>query len=72
MIIVGNACSKCIHKRDNINGWICACDAFPEGIPDGVLFWKNMQNVKECNNGIGYEPDPDLVKLFEVNTTSQL
>ena len=32
------------------------CHAFPEGIPS-EWFWKgNPKEVKECSNGIGFEP----------------
>lgn len=46
-------CDNCIHIRENI-GFQMACDAFPDGIPydfDDTV----VKEIKECNNGIGYE-----------------
>ena len=49
-------CATCVHNRlTKIDGWKPACDAFPEGIPLGFPTG-NAKNLKECNNGIGYEP----------------
>lgn len=46
-------CSNCKHKREKI-GFQMACDAFPDGMPydfnDDIV-----EEIKECNNGIGYE-----------------
>lgn len=55
MICVDYPCDDCIHKREKIDDWKPACDAFPEGTPDEFLFRKSKE-IKECNNGIGYEP----------------
>ena len=49
-------CGNCKHIRPNKDGWICVCDAFPDSIPDENLLYKNISELKECNNGIGYEP----------------
>ena len=62
MIYIGTNCDKCKHSRDNIDGWLPACDAFPEGIP--ANFYGNDEG-EICNGKIGYEPDPNLVKIFE-------
>lgn len=40
---------------DNIDGWKCACDAFPDGIPNGRLFYATVEDSTEFNNGIEYE-----------------
>ena len=56
MILVGFDCSNCIHKRPKKDGWICACDAFPEGIPYEVYYGKPSE-LAECNDGIKYEMD---------------
>ena len=61
MICVGWACDSCIHQRENIDGWKCACDAFPEGIPKKILFEVDPRNLSECNNEIGYEERPDNI-----------
>ncbi len=55
MICVGYPCSKCIHQRENIDGWKCACDAFPKGIPSKFLFDIDVTKLDECNNGIKFE-----------------
>lgn len=47
-------CSNCIHKRPLKDGWDLCCDAFPDGIPIGFPFGL-VKEMKECNNGIGYE-----------------
>lgn len=65
MICVGYLCDKCRHQRENIDGWKCACDAFPDGIPTDYIMTIKEENAKECNNGIGYEPDEEKVKLFK-------
>ena len=49
-------CDLCKHQRENIDGWRCACDAFPEGIPRELLFTsKKTKDMVDCNNGIGFE-----------------
>ena len=55
MICVDYPCDNCIHKRANIDGWKCACDAYPEGIPTEVILYTDVSKTKECNNNIGYE-----------------
>ena len=55
MICVDYPCGKCIHQRENIDGWECACDAFPMGIPDKYYFDIDVTKLKECNNGIKFE-----------------
>ena len=55
MIGVEYSCDNCIHRRKPIDGWKCACDAFPEGIPADIILKSNPSKLKECNNGIGYE-----------------
>lgn len=34
------------------------CNAFPDGIPYEHMD-KDLKQLKECNNGIGYEPRED-------------
>ena len=54
MILIDFACDVCKHQRDNIDGWKCACDAFPDGIPS-EMFKTNPRKLDECNNGIKFE-----------------
>ena len=60
-MICFNRCVKCKHQRENIDGWKCACDAFPDGIPSD---FKGRSLGQECANGIGYEPDPERAKIY--------
>jgi len=47
-------CMFCNHFIDSDNAdALLACKAFPDGIPDDVL-WEEDEE-KECNNGIKYE-----------------
>lgn len=49
-------CTNCKHNRHvKIDGWIPSCDAFPDGMPLDFQPGK-IQDMQECNNGIGYEP----------------
>lgn len=48
-------CVTCKHQRDLLDGWEFCCDAFPEGAPYDFKFGL-VKQMKECNNGIGYEP----------------
>lgn len=45
-------CMLCNHFMDDGNDNDMRCIAFPEGIPDTVL-WDDID--KECNNGIKFE-----------------
>ena len=56
MICIDYPCDRCKHQRPNIDGWKCACDAFPDGMPIGFYTRSDIMNLPECNNGIGYEP----------------
>lgn len=56
MVIISD-CTDCKNMGDRKEGVGIVCRAFPEGIPS-EWFWKgNPKEVKECNNGIGFEPD---------------
>ena len=55
MICIDYVCDSCIHRRPNTDGGEWACDAFPDGIPNALVFKSNPAKLKECNNGIGYE-----------------
>ena len=59
MICIDHPCDSCIHQRENIDGWKCACDAFPDGIPVDYMLKSDPSKRKECNNGIGYEKKSD-------------
>lgn len=47
-------CDYCKHCTGFKNGH-GICDAFPDGIPYAHMD-KDMKSLKECNNGIGFEP----------------
>lgn len=55
MICVDYPCDRCIHKRPNIDGWKCVCDAFPNGIPTEIILKSDPRKLPECNNGIKFE-----------------
>jgi hypothetical protein len=53
-----NLCETCVHlhlKTDDTDRWNLNCDAFPEGIPDDVLFCEDDRRTIECSNGIRFE-----------------
>lgn len=47
-------CDKCKHRTGFKKGYT-HCDAFPDGVPYEHMY-KDVRNMKECNNGIGFEP----------------
>lgn len=50
-------CIYCKHQREELlDGWRPCCDAFPEGIPMDFNYSK-VKDLKECNNGIGFESE---------------
>lgn len=54
-MIVIPCCDQCIHlRKEKIDGYKVACDAFPNGIP-GEHLKKDIEHLKECNNSIGFE-----------------
>ncbi len=55
MLCIGYACDECKHQLPNKDGWICVCEAFPDRIPNEIIFGK-PKDLPECNNGIGFEP----------------
>lgn len=63
MTLIDLPCGNCKHihsvKKD---GWIPVCDAFPDGIPGENLLYKTIDELKECNNGIGYEPKENRIQ----------
>jgi hypothetical protein len=56
MMLIDLPCGNCKHIRPKKDGWIPVCDAFPERIPRENLYYKNIEELKLCNNNIGYEP----------------
>ncbi len=48
-------CSTCKHKRPLKDGWDFCCDAFPNGMAPRDFPFGKVKELKECNNGIGYE-----------------
>ncbi len=63
-MIFASFCDTCTHQRENIDGWKCACDAFPEGIPANI-FRGNPSKLEQCNNGIGYKFNEEKRHLLE-------
>lgn len=55
MICGRHFCSECKHIKPNIDGWRCACEAFPKGIPHEFLFKLDVTKLAECANEIKYE-----------------
>ena len=58
MQCINTPCDRCIHMREEMakdNKYKSTCDAFPEGIPYKFLRENNVMQIKECNNGIGFE-----------------
>lgn len=53
MIKLGD-CDKCKNRTGFEKGHTL-CKAFPNGVPYEHTD-KDMKNLKECNNGIGFEP----------------
>lgn len=51
-----NDCSNCKHQLPLKDGWLACCEAFPDGRPLGFDYSK-VKEIKECNNGIGFEPE---------------
>ena len=48
-------CDDCEHiRKERIDGWNVACDAFPKGIPAEHLK-QDVRKLKECSNDIGYK-----------------
>lgn len=56
MICIDYPCQNCAHFLGKINSWQCGCDAFPDGIPSEIIVKTDVKKLKECNNGIKYEP----------------
>ncbi len=58
---VCDACDR-VHKK-LIDGWLPACDAFPNGWPLG---WTKKENKLDdpCNNGIGFQAGSDFMGEF--------
>ena len=54
MVIRLGDCDDCKNRFGFKNGHTL-CHAFPEGIPYEHME-KDLKSLKECNNGIGFEP----------------
>lgn len=62
MILLDTDCENCKHFKGLVNEWNCGCDAFPEGFTKEFLLrtkGKSMKDLRECANGIKYEPKDD-------------
>jgi hypothetical protein len=57
LILLEVRCDECVHcRRELVDGWKSACDAFPDGTPLNYLFDIDPAKLSECANGIGFEP----------------
>jgi hypothetical protein len=52
-----NDCDFCKHSKGSKKGHVI-CDAFPDGVSYEFQN-KDLKNMKECNNGVGYEARED-------------
>ena len=62
-------CLECIRYKDNNKPRVYICDAFPEGIPDKILF--NKHDYKKTylgDNGIRFEPAQMTNNSFDSTT----
>ena len=56
MIYFDSPCERCKHIRPLVDGWNMSCDAFPNGFPRYFLRDYDVTKLKECANGIKFEP----------------
>jgi hypothetical protein len=57
LILLEVRCDECAHcRKELVDGWKAACDAFPNGTPLDYLFRIDPAELPECANGIGFEP----------------
>lgn len=54
-MVVGSFCDGCAYKIPKIGGWRSACEAYPEGIPDEILFSDDAEINHNCKEGYGYK-----------------
>lgn len=58
MQCIETPCDRCQNKRkEMINKYHPTCNAFPDGIPYKFLRENDVTQIKECNNGIGFEEE---------------
>ena len=55
MVVISD-CTDCKNLGNYEEGKGMPCQAFPEGIPSEWFLKWNPKEVKECSNGIGFEP----------------
>ena len=56
MMLFLDECCNCKHKKPLKDGWDFCCDAFPDGMVPKTFPFGKVRELKECNNGIGFEP----------------
>ncbi|MST50919.1 glutamyl-tRNA amidotransferase [Hornefia butyriciproducens] len=63
-MVVFSDCAECKNFINDERRDTCKCKAFPEGIPPEWFLKGNPKEVRECNNGIGFEPDDERNKGY--------
>ena len=65
-MMILDPCSYCIHKREElIDGWLLACEAFPDGIPTN----DNPLRHTFCNGEIGFQiPESRVEEFLSINS----
>jgi hypothetical protein len=57
LVLLAVRCDECVHcRRELVDGWKPACDAFPNGTPTSYLFLLDPAELPECADGIRFEP----------------
>ena len=60
MYTSGIACYRCAHFLGPRNGWGLRCKAFPDRIPDEIVYEGRDHTVPiEGDHGIQFEPAPE-------------
>ena len=58
-MVIFSDCADCKNYILSKDELYPKCKAFMDGIPKEWFLIGNPKSVKECNNGIGFEPDEE-------------